>query len=56
MKTKIKMLLAILGISFLYTSILGLLGEFNIYSYVLGICAMGTSNIVLDNIYYRGGK
>ena len=56
MKNKIKMLLATIGISFLYTSILCLLGEFNIYSYVVGICAVCTTNVVLDSIYYKGGK
>ena len=56
MKNKIKMLLAILCISFIYTSILILLGEFNICSYVFGICALGTSNVVLDIMFYGGNK
>lgn len=48
MREKIRIILIILGINFLFTTMLSLLNEYNIVSYVLGICAMGVSNIVLD--------
>lgn len=48
MKDKIGILLMILGVNFLFTSILGLMNEFNIYSYVLGICAMGVTTVLMD--------
>lgn len=48
MREKARIILIILGINFLFMSILGLMDEMNIYSYVLGICAMDVSNIMLD--------
>ena len=48
MREKIRIILIILGINFLFTTILGLLNEYNVVSYVFGIYAMGVSNVVLD--------
>lgn len=48
MREKIRIILIILGVNFLFTTMLGLLNEYNIVSYVFGICAMGISNILLD--------
>ena len=48
MKNKIGIFLMILGVNFFFTSILGFMCEFNIYSYVLGICAMGVTTILMD--------
>lgn len=48
MKDKIHMILIVLGINFLFTTILGLLNEYNVVSYAFGIYAMGVSNVVLD--------
>lgn len=48
MREKIRIILIILGVNFLFTTMLGLLNEYNIVSYVFGICAMGVSNIILD--------
>ena len=48
MKHKIHITLMILGINFLFTTILGLMNEYNVFSYVLGICAMGVTNVLMD--------
>ena len=48
MREKIRIILIILGINFLFTTMLGLLNEYNIVSYAFGICAMGIANILLD--------
>lgn len=47
-KFKIHIMLMILGINFLFTTILGLMNEYNVFSYVLGICAMGVTNVLMD--------
>ena len=48
MKCKIHIALIVLGINFLFTTILGLTNEYNVFSYVLGICAMGVTNVLMD--------
>ena len=47
-KFKIHIMLMILGINFLFATILGLMNEYNVFSYVLGICAMGVTTILMD--------
>ena len=48
MREKIKICLIIFGINFLGTSILELMGEYNFFSYVIGLCVMGIANIVIE--------
>lgn len=51
MKHFIKTFLMILGVNMVFTTILGLLNEFNIFSYVLGICAMGVTDVLMELRY-----
>lgn len=48
MKCKIYIILMVLGINFLFTTTLSLMNEYNVFSYVFGICAMGVTNVFMD--------
>lgn len=49
----IRISLMIIGINFLFTTILQLMGEYNVFSYVLGICAMGVTDVLLTWRLYK---
>lgn len=50
---KIRIWLLLIGVNFLLTTILSLLNEYNIVSYVFGICAMGIANFILNWSVYK---
>lgn len=48
MRKIISNFLILCGVNFIFMSTLGLMNEMNIYSYVLGICAMGVTDVLMD--------
>ena len=48
MRKIISSFLILCGVNLFFMSTLGLMSEMNIYSYVLGICAMSVTDILMD--------